>query len=43
MLFRSLLSRTGPQHLLRSLAMLNLWCEAHADRLTGPGVEELLA
>ena len=38
-----LLSRTGTQHLLRSLAMLNLWCEAHADRLTGPGVEELLA
>jgi hypothetical protein len=38
-----LLSRTGTQHLLRSLAMLNLWCETHADRLTGPGVEELLA
>ena len=41
--WRRLLSRTGPQHLLRSLAMLNLWCEAHAGSLTGPGVEELLA
>lgn len=40
--WRGLLLTTGPQHLLRSLAVLNLWLEDHGDDLTGPGVEELL-
>jgi len=41
--WRRLLSRTGTQHLLRSLAMLNLWFEAYGDRITGAGVEELMS
>ena len=41
--WRRLLSRTGTQHLLRSLAMLNLWFDAYGDRITGPGVEELMS
>ena len=41
--WRKLLSRTAPQHLLRSLAVLNLWLSEYADSFTGPGVEELLS
>lgn len=40
--WRRLLSRTGTQHLLRSLAMLNLWFDAYKDRVSGAGVEELM-
>ncbi|SMX93971.1 Asparagine synthase [Brevibacterium sp. Mu109] len=40
--WRRLLSRTGTQHLLRSLAMMNLWFDAYKDRVSGTGVEELM-
>lgn len=40
--WRRLLSRTGTQHLLRSLAMLNLWFDAYGDQISGAGVEELM-
>lgn len=39
--WRSVLSTTGGQHLIRGLGMLSLWCEAYAGLVTGLDLQEL--